>query len=396
MRIAHYLKKIRLEDGGVVRAVLDMCMYQARAGHDVTLITCDDHDVPQPWKDRQPGTPRIARIDQPRKLAWLDRRFAQQLRPLIQQIDVLHLHVVWDPSQIPIARVAQELGRPYVQSPHGMLADWSVLQKKLRKDIYYSLFARKLLEGAAFVVTTAQGELDQTQKRHPSTPGVAIPLVFDLAPYRHLEGPEPARQNLKLPSPEVPSLIYLSRLHYKKRPDLLIEAARPLRDRGLAFNVVMAGPSDEGYEAQLRNLACERKVDDITTFLGMVPARYKASLFEACDLFVLPTSMENFGFVYFEALACETPLVTTKGTDTWKELMQSGGGHIVERIDGSIDELVGKIADLLANRDAIKPMGRAGRQWVLENLEPDIIVARYIAMYEEAVRGTRAKRIHAS
>jgi glycosyltransferase involved in cell wall biosynthesis len=387
MKIAHYLKDIRLEDGGVVRAVLDMCMYQARAGHEVTLITCDDHDVPQDWKDGRPGTPRVARIDQPRRLAWMDRKFAAQVRPLVKAADVLHLHVLWEPSQIPFARAAQEHGKPYVQSPHGMLADWSVVQKKLKKDVYYSLFARKFLDGASFVVTTAQGELDQTQKRHPRTPGVVIPLVFDLSPYRELEGPGPARQNLPLPSPEHPSLIYLSRLHYKKRPDLLIEAARPLRDRGLKFNVVIAGPSDPEYDASLKDLARRLKVDDITTFLGMVPARYKPSLFQACDLFVLPTSMENFGFVYFESLACATPLVTTKGTDTWKELIDSGGGRIVERIEGSIDELVGTLGELVQNRTRLKPMGSAGREWVLKNLDPDVIVGKYIAMYTEAIAG---------
>jgi glycosyltransferase involved in cell wall biosynthesis len=390
MRIAHYLQAIRLEDGGVVRAVLDMCMYQARAGHDVTLVTCDVKDVPRAWKDGQPGTPRVRLINPPGRLAWRDRAFAGQLPGILGSVDVLHLHVMWDPSQVPFARVAKELGKPYVQSPHGMLADWSVAQKKLKKDIYYALIGRRFLDEAAFVVTTAQGELDQSQKRHPRTPGVVIPLVFDLVPYRELSGPERARRNLPLPDPELPSLLYLSRLHYKKRPDLLIEAARPLRDMGLEFNVVFAGPSDAEYEQSLKELAKRLKVDDITRFLGMVPAEDKPSLFEACDLFVLPTSMENFGFVYFESLACETPLVTTKSTDTWQELIQSEGGHIVEPINGSIDELVQKLAGLIRNRSSLKPMGRAGRRWVLENLDPDVVVGRYIRMYEDAISGRRS------
>jgi glycosyltransferase involved in cell wall biosynthesis len=390
MRITHYLQAIRLEDGGVVRAVLDMCTYQARAGHEVVLLTCDPKDVP--WKAGQERTPRVVTVARPSLLAWRDRAFAAAVDPHVKAAEVLHLHVVWDPSQIALARAARRHGVPYVQSPHGMLADWSVAQKKLKKDVFYRLLLRKLLDGASFVVTTAQGELDQTQRRHPRTPGVVIPLVFDLDPYRTLSGPGPARSGLALPPPEKPSLLYLSRLHYKKRPDLLIKAARPLRDMGLEFSVVMAGPCDPAYEAELRETARALKVDDVTTFLGMVPAALKPSLFEACDLFVLPTSMENFGFVYFESLACQTPLVTTKGTDTWRELIASGGARIVEMIrppGDDVSELAATIASLLEDRSKLKPMGVAGRRWVLEHLEPAHVVKQYVDMYQRAIDGKR-------
>ncbi len=404
MRILHFLKAIRFEDGGVVRAVLDMAKYQARAGADVTLATCDTKDVPPEWKTPGPGVPKVQVIAPPSKIAMFDSAYAARVRPLVQNCDVMHLHVIWDPSQEPFARLGRELGKPYVQSPHGMLADWSVLQKRFRKSVYMATTARKMIDGASFIVTTAQAELDQSQKRHPKVPGAVIPLVFDLDPYRTLSTPAPARKGLPLPSTELPSLLYLSRLHYKKRPDLLLAAGRALRDMhggGAAkFNIVIGGPCDETYDRQMRDYAKEIKVDDITTFLGMVPAALKPSLYEACDLFVLPTSMENFGFVYFESLASSTPLVTTKGTDTWKELTDSGGGRIVEMIKspvkdgqvggGDVRELAECINSLIANRPQLKPMGQRGRQWVLDNLEPSIVVAKYLAMYDQAIRGKRS------
>ena len=39
MRILHYLPRIHLSEGGVVRAVLDICALLAGEGHDVTLAT---------------------------------------------------------------------------------------------------------------------------------------------------------------------------------------------------------------------------------------------------------------------------------------------------------------------------------------------------------------------
>lgn len=399
MRILHYLKAIRLEDGGVVRAVLDMCTYQAKAGHEVTLATCDGKDVPAEWKREGGGVPRVKMLPMPGRLAWMDRAFKTAAVEAVAAADAMHLHVLWDPAQLALAHAAVARGVPFVQSPHGMLADWSVRQKRLKKSLFYTSFGRRLLDRAAFVCTTAQGELDQSQKRHPHTPGRVIPLVFDLAPYRERPTPDLARKHLPLPSTERPTMLYLSRLHYKKRPDLLVAAARALRDMGHRFNIVFAGPLDREYKTGLMEYAKRIGVDDITTVLGMVPAEYKPSLFAACDVFVLPTSMENFGFVYFEALASGTPVITTKGTDTWHEIEASGGGRIVGMIrsdvadggvgGGDVAELASAMAELIPDRKRMREMGEAGRRWVCEKLDPDVVVGQYIALYEEAIRGKR-------
>lgn len=396
MRILHYLQAIRLKDGGVVRAVLDMCTYQARAGHEVTLATCDDADIPREWKSGGPRLPRIALVGPAPRAPVGQGAFRARVEPLVRDADAVHLHVIWDPSQLAFANLARKLGKPYVQSPHGMLADWSVSQKKAKKAIYWSLFGKDFIDHAAFVVTTAQGELDQTAKRHPRTRGAVIPLVFDIDPYRQKPTPELARKHLPLPPNDVPLIMYLSRLHYKKRPDLLLAAGKRMREMGAKFRLVFAGPCDETYDAQLRGYAKQLGIEDITTFLGMVPAEYKPSLFSAVDLFALPTSMENFGFVYFESLASATPVVTTRGTDTWRELEACGGGRIVGMIrsdiiegqvgGGDVEELAATLADTIRDRSRLRPMGETGREWVMKNLAPESVVGRYIDMYERAIK----------
>jgi glycosyltransferase involved in cell wall biosynthesis len=402
MRITHYLHHVHLSDGGVCRAVLDFCTWQARAGASVTLASVDPRDVPSAWRTPAPGQPSLITLPSRGRLRSLfDSAQSRAVESFLRETDVLHLHDMWDPAQVSMARLARRLNVPYVQSPHGMMADWSVKQKWLKKKIFWSLFTRELVDHAAFIVLTAQGELDQSRKRHPKTPGVSIPLVFDTDPYLAAPTPDLARANLRLPSTDDASFFYLSRLHYKKRPDLLLAAARLVRDAGHRFNIVFAGPSDAAYDAQLKNYAKELEIDDITTFLGMVPAEWKPSLFSAMDVFVLPTSMENFGFVYFEALACATPVLTTKGTDTWPDILASGGGRIVELIrsdvkeggvgGGDVRELAGAMIELLGKRSELKGMGRQARAWVLENMNPSRVTQRYLEMYQQAIdraRGT--------
>jgi glycosyltransferase involved in cell wall biosynthesis len=402
MRITHYLHHVHLSDGGVCRAVLDLCTWQARAGAEVTLASVDPRDVPNEWRTPKPGQPTLATMPPLGPVRGLfDSSVSRAIEPVLRRTDVLHLHDMWDPAQIPMAKLARKMNIPYVQSPHGMMADWSLKQKWLKKKVFWTLFTRELVDHAAFIVLTAQGELNQSQKVHPKTPGVSIPLVFDTDPYLAAPTPDLARANLKLPSTEHVTFFYLSRLHYKKRPDLLLAAARLVRDAGHRFNIVFAGPSDATYDAQLKNYAKELKIDDITTFLGMVPAEWKPSLFSAMDVFVLPTSMENFGFVYFEALVSGTPVLTTKGTDTWPEIQASGGGHIVELIrsdvqeggvgGGDVRELADAMIELIGKRAELKGMGQKARAWVIENMNPRLITQRYLDMYQSAIDGTKKR-----
>jgi glycosyltransferase involved in cell wall biosynthesis len=397
MHIVHYFHHFSLAEGGVCRAVLDLCTWQARVGAEVTALTYDPEDVPQAWKDRAPGSPRLIVLPPHGAYGGLFRSsVARPFLPVLRQADVLHVHDIWDPVLVPVCRAARAAGTPYVMSPHGMLADWSLSQKRFKKSAYRALFGQSLIDHATFIVLTAQGELDQSAKQHPKTPGVAIPLVFDTDPYRDCPTPDLARRNLQLPSTDAPSILYLSRHDYKKRPDLLLAAGRLLLDRGLKFNLVFAGPGNPAYMAQLRDFASLLGLADLTTILGMVPAEWKPSLFSAMDLFVLPTNMENFGFVYFESLACATPLVTTMGTDTWRELEQSGGGRIVDRIKsdvplgsvggGDVGSLADAIADLIQDRPHLKVMGRQARDWVMTHMDPPTVAERYLEMYSRAAR----------
>jgi glycosyltransferase involved in cell wall biosynthesis len=392
MRILHYLQAIRLEDGGVVRAVLDMCTYQARAGHEVVLATCDGKDVPAAWRGGA-GMPRVALLGKPPRSPWPANGFQSKVDPLVRGAEVVHLHVVWDPLQLAFAAAARRHGVPYVQSPHGMFADWCMAQKRLKKQAYLALAGRRLIRGARFVVLAGEGELEQAAKRHPETPSVVLPLIFDTEPYRERPDPAAARERYRLPAPDAASILFLSRLHYQKRPDLILTAARLLRDRGLKFNLVFAGPSAADYEERLRAYARQLKLDDISSFLGMV-SREKPSLYAACDLFVMTSTEESFGLVYFEALASGTPVLTTRAAATWRELESTGGARIVGKIasdvpygqvgGGDVRELAAAMGEMIADRGALRRMGEAGRRWVMANLDPGVVVGRYAEMYRSA------------
>ncbi|MGP1309157.1 MAG: glycosyltransferase [Phycisphaerales bacterium] len=382
MTVAHFLSRIRLEDGGVVRAVLDMCEALPRAGVGVVLLTWDDADVPEAWKRGDPGCPRCVRVEPPALPGGLyAKKQLARIAEALKGVDALHLHAMWAPSNDQLARLAHRMGLPYLLSIHGMLDDWSMAQKAPKKRAYLAMVGKKTLNRAAVVHCTAEFEKTQSSKWHTNPRSRVVPLVFDLAPYRNLPGAEVAKRAFPALDTGRPILLFLSRVHPKKRPDLLIEAAALLRAGGVDCEVAIAGPGDDAYFEELKGVAARASMTDRVRFLGMVSGEAKVSLFEWADAFVLPTSQENFGFVLLEAFAAGTPVVTTKGVDIWPELESTGAATIVDPVDAR--SLADATRAMLEGDPAA--LGEKGRAWTLKEFEGEAIARRYAALYEEAV-----------
>ena len=73
--------------------------------------------------------------------------------------------------------------------------------------------------------------------------------------------------------------------------------------------LVLAGASPSTYGQQVVAQAAQLGLGDrVRTFFNLPPACLP-SLYAACDVFVLPSAAENFGFAMFEAMASRRPVV---------------------------------------------------------------------------------------
>ena len=343
LKVAHLAPPFRLEQGGVVRAVLDLAGEMSKHGHDITLATWDTTDAPKDWDNGNPDTPRILKTDPPSRLGKLTPHSIKLLTRLFKSCDAVHFHTPWEPSNIPAAKLCRELGVPYVVSIHGMLDDWSMSQRSLKKRLYLALGACTMLEKAAAVHCTAEAELTQSKRWYPKGRGIVVPLVFDIEPYRELPGPELARQAFDIDAAK-PVVLFLSRVHVKKGVHILVDAAKLLADRGVDAQFLIAGTGDEEYTNRIKQQIASNNLEGRVRMLGMVKGAQKLSLYQAANVFALPTSQENFGFVLPEALACSVPAITTRGVDTWPELEASGSTLIAEQ---TAEAFANAIAELL-------------------------------------------------
>jgi glycosyltransferase involved in cell wall biosynthesis len=384
LTIVHFFPRIRREEGGVVQVILDLCQMTAAAGHRVILTTCDAADVPADWHSEK-SNPTLCAV-QSASLRRLSPHGLHQFANLLNQVDVAHLHTPWEWANLQLANMLRRRAVPYVVTVHGMLDDYSMKQKSWKKRAFLTLGGRKLFSKANAVHFTAQAEKDQATRW---IPGNYLPVVqacaLDLEPYEDLPGPGPALNAFPQLATNDPKILFLSRLHPKKGVELLIEAGGILRAQGLPIQLVIAGPGDDEYAQGLRQLAVKLGLGDSTHFLGMVRGQVKLSLYELADVFVLPTHQENFGLVLPEALACRTPVVTTRGTDIWRELQEAGA----KIVDNRSPAIADAIREILSDDQERRALGERGRDYVMDWLSEVKVSAGYERMYRETIR--RAK-----
>ena len=385
MRIVHYMQNIDFTRGGPPRAVVDQVATMFARGHAAALMTTDVTDVPAAWLDpaNADHTPTVEHLPAVRgSFGRFGRDALDRLAGTISDYDVVHVHGVWEPANLQVASICRDAGVPYVISLRGMLDDWSMDQSALRKRIYLSIGGRRYLESAAAVHCTADAELEQSRKWFPRGRGVVVPNLIDLEPYAEIPDPGPAVERWPVLGEGGFNVLFLSRIQVKKGIEHLIEAAGLLRERGTDINVFVAGSGDDEYVEAMQGRVRSAKLDDRFFWTGHVGGDLKNSLYSACDVFALPTSQENFGFVFFESLASATPVITTDLVDTRFEIERSGGGVIVTQTGDAFADAIESFRT--GDRDSVA-MGAAGRTWTLANLDTSTVAGAFEAVYESCV-----------
>lgn len=387
LRCTHYLARLRLSEGGVVRMVLNLCSALAAAGHHVTLVTAEAGDVPREWSTGRAGLPVVVQLPALRRKVRAGAALSG-IRQVLADHHVLHLHTPWDWVNLRFARFAHAANVPYVVTAHGMLDDWSIAHHRLRKSLYLTLAGRRFLERAARVHCTGEVEAAQSAARFPAGRAAVVPLLLDMDAYRELPGPELARRAFPAAAPPGHKVLFISRLVRGKGLELLIDAAALLRDRAVPFTLLIAGEGKPDYRAALERQVAQHRLADRVAFLGMVNGVEKVSLYEAADVVVLASEHENFGFIVPEAMACRTPSVTTRGVGIWPEL-QRAGATIVEPTASAIADAV---EALLSDPGRRRELGERGRHWVMDALAPEKLTRQYEALYRQVIGEAAARR----
>lgn len=296
-------------------------------GIEVTTVTTDD-DGPGRRLDRPPTrTPHdTTRVYLPRTLHAYHYcvGFAGWLSAHASQFDLLHIHGAFSHVPMTAARIARQLGLPYIVRPCGILSGYGMGRRRWVKALSLRWVEAPALRGAAAIHVTSALERADIEALVPGPLRFAdIPLGIENPPPGH-----PERWLARYPGLRSAGrrLLFLSRIDPKKNLETLLDALA-LLPADVALCV--CGDGDAEYRRQLEARSRALGVAARVTWAGHVSGSDKADALAAADLFVLPSFAENFGIAAVEALLAGRPGILGEGVGIAGTVAAAGAGVAV-------------------------------------------------------------------
>ena len=202
---------------------------------------------------------------------------------------------------------------------------------------------------------------------------VLYPAV-DLNRYRPLPVPREFLERHQLTGRKI--LLTVGRLIERKGHDRVLEALPKIIQNfpDVLYLIVGIGPHEEKLREQVRVL----KLDDHVRFMGKVPEEEIVFLYNACQVFVMPSReisgeghIEGFGIVYLEANACGKPVIGGRSGGVGEAIRDGQTGFLVDPNFSAGGEIRDKVTELLSCPEKGQALGESGLKWVRENFNWD-------------------------
>ncbi len=160
----------------------------------------------------------------------------------------------------------------------------------------------------------------------------------------------------------------LGRLEKEKNHIFFIRLSEALNKAGIKHKILIGGIGS--MEDELKQLTVNKQLTGNFIFCGFV-SNVK-NLLMSCDIFMLPSLWEGFGFVIAEAFLCRKPVIAFN-TTAIPELVKDGRTGFLTDVD-SVAECAEKIILLKDNPALAEKMGDAGHDFVRQNFEENKIM----------------------
>ena len=241
----------------------------------------------------------------------------------------------------------------------------------------FTFYVQKALLNVNCIHTTALREKNDCQSFGIQRPYTIIPNGINLDHFSDLPAPIVADRIWPVLKGKT-VILFLSRISPQKGLDMLIPAWDVVRQKFPEAILVVAGSDYMGYSKVIHKLADQSIFPESIIFTGNVWHEKKLTLYSRANLFILPSYTENFGNVVAEALACETPVITTKAAP-WQDLEKKDCGRWINVNQLSIIQAL--IEMIEKPEKERREMGKRGRQLILDKYTWDIAARKMIRVY---------------
>lgn len=179
-----------------------------------------------------------------------------------------------------------------------------------------------------------------------------------------------------------PLIVHSGRLEWEKGAHTLIEALPRIRRQFPAVQCVIAGKGSQ--QDALRALARRKRVASRVDFVGWMPESKLRALVAAADVAVVPSIYEPFGIVALEAAVVKTPVVASNAGGLAEFLADDAHGWSFEA--GDVAGLADAVCSSLMDAEKSAARAERARAHVIAHHSWASIADRLVAQYASGVR----------
>lgn len=245
----------------------------------------------------------------------------------------------------------------------------TAMQRRMERQVYQS--ADRILTLSDAFCDLVVDRYDVQRSRVFTVPGAIDSITADAGVDR-LE----ARRRLGWPI-DSPTLVCVRRLVRRVGVDVLIQAMKQVARAVPNVRLMIGGKGP--LMSELQKEIKRAKLQDSIVLMGFVSDQQLPLVYAAADLSVVPTqSLEGFGLVTLESMACGTPAVVTP-VGSLPEVMNPLKPALV--LDGNEAESIASgLIRLLHDRGKL-PSEKECRRYVRDNFDWNVIAPRVLRVY---------------
>ena len=285
-------------------------------------------------------------------------------------IDLVHLHSVWQWTNVVFSHYLRKVKIPYVLTIHSGLSDDRLRQSKYYfKMIFHWLFQKKIMDSAKIIQALTREEIleisrfTKNKSIYYLTNGVDLKLIDNKY--------KPVGKNIKIG--------YLGRFGIEKNIVSLINAVNFL-NVNVNYTIELVGPLDEEYES-LDKLVKKLKLENIIKFIGPLYGEEKYLKMKEWSGYIHVANSDVVSIALMEALALGLPSIVSR-TSQVSYFYKSGAFIMVEPVDLEISR---GIKEFLNSESKWPKMSNSAKALVKNNFNWDKVAAEMEKMYRKAI-----------
>jgi len=265
----------------------------------------------------------------------------QRLKEVAKEVDIVHLHSVWNHYNIIFALYLKKNNIPYIVTAHAGLIESRLKQSRyLTKQIYHKLFQKSFFDNAAAIHAITKEEMTEISKYTDNKNIFYVPNGLDI------EKSSLASKDYSLSNTEI-RFGYIGRFGYEKNITTLIDAIDLLPlDYKNKIKCYLIGPIDNDALI-LKEKVTKLGLNENIIFTDAIYGDAKYDFLRELDFYIHPALSDVVSIALMEAFSCGLPAVVTR-TSHMSYFIDSEAFIMVEPIANDIKD---GIIEMIKNHD---------------------------------------------